>query len=53
MKMGGGEGMGTKATGNQFSLILYSSSPTPESCHTFEVRQCRVYVCVCVHVSVF
>lgn len=47
MKMGGKKDIGTKATGNHFSLILYSSSPTPKNCHTFEVRQCRVYVCAC------
>lgn len=36
---------GTKATGNHFSLILYSSSPTPERCLTLEGDN---VVCVCV-----
>lgn len=49
--------MGTKGMGNHFSLILYRCSPVPESCHTFELRECCMYVrkggvCVCACVCV-
>lgn len=37
----------TKATGNHFSLILYSSSPTAERCLTLEGDNV-VCVCMCV-----
>lgn len=46
------KGMGSRATAHYFLLILYSSNPTLESGHSFEVRQFCVYVSVCVFAHV-